>query len=420
MRLHLQLFLSLVLFFWSTLCALASPQTITVTNHEELKKALFQIVPGTTILIASGVYSKGFYLEAIHGTAAAPIVISGTDPENPPVFTGFGEGAKLSNCSYVKLSNLIFQGFPKNGINIDDGGNVETPSHHLLLENLEIRNIGPKGNADALKLSGVQHFVVRDCRIASWGGSAIDLVGCQNGLIEKCRLLGGKGFRNANGIQIKGGSRFILVQTSLFRNAGERAINLGGSTGLQYFRPAITDYEARDVTIAGNTFIGGEAHVAWVTAQDSQVHHNLFFLPGKWIGRILQETKDQRFKPSGNGFFANNMVVTDERVGTMFNVGRGTDPDSFIFRDNAWFRSDSSRKPILPTSEKDGMYDLDPMIADQGEGPLTPGSTDPRIKQVGPWEYAPWQMKQDFGDVMVPPVIAPKKTAIQFLDRFIR
>lgn len=391
--------------------AIASSQTLAVSTYAELKKALAQVGPGITIEVAPGIYEGGISLNDVHGTVEAPIIITGADPANPPVFTSTGEGAKLSRCSYVKLSHLVFQGTSQNGINIDDGGKAETPSHHLLLENLEVRNIGSKGNIDALKMSGVQHFVVRDCRFENWGGSAIDMVGCRNGLIEGCQLLGGaEGYRNANGIQIKGGSRFILVQNTLFRNAGERIINLGGMTGLQYFRPAVEDFEARDITIAGNTFIGGEAQIAWVTAQESYVHHNLFFLPTKWVGRILQETKDERFKPSGKGLFENNMVVMDARVGSVpFNAGRGTDPSSFVFRGNAWFRPDSSRKPTLPTSEKNGIYDLDPMILDLGRGPLAANTADPRIRQVGPWEYQPWKPAGDFVDIAVAPVVLPER-----------
>ncbi|MDY0270739.1 right-handed parallel beta-helix repeat-containing protein [Trichloromonas sp.] len=404
-------FLAVILLLALSFHAGAASQSFTVSSHAELKKALAQVVPGTTIEVAPGMYAGGIYLDNVHGAVEAPIVITGVDPNNPPVFTSRGEGAKLSGCSYIRLSHLVFQGTSQNGINIDDGGKAESPSHHLLLEHLEVRNIGPKGNADALKISGTRHFVVRDCRFENWGGSAIDLVGCQNGLIEGCQLLGGgEGYRNANGIQIKGGSRFILVQNSLFRNAGERIVNLGGMTGLQYFRPKVEDFEAKDITLAGNTFIGGEAQVAWVTAQNSHVHHNLFFLPTKWIGRILQETQDQRFKPSGKGLFENNMVVMDARVGSVpFNVGRGTDPDSFVFRGNAWFRPDSSRKPTLPTAESDGIYDLDPMILDLGKGPLAANTADPRIRQVGPWDYRPWKPAGDFADVAVPPVVLPQR-----------
>ena len=79
-----------------------------------------------------------------------------------------------------------------------------------------------------------------------------------------------------------------------------------------------------------------------------------------------------------------------------FNVGRGTDPESFVFQGNAWFNSDSNRKPRLPTDEKGGIYDLDPMITFNPAGFLVPNSADPRLKQIGPWSYVPWQVKGEF------------------------
>ncbi|MFT5468643.1 MAG: hypothetical protein ACI8UO_003754 [Verrucomicrobiales bacterium] len=100
-----------------------------------------------------------------------------------------------------------------------------------------IEDIGPRGNHDALKLSGLSDFVVRNCTFAGWGGSAIDMVGCHNGLIDNCTFTGKDGFSQDNGVQMKGGSSKIRVTRSWFEHAGQRAINLGGSTGLPYFRP---------------------------------------------------------------------------------------------------------------------------------------------------------------------------------------
>jgi hypothetical protein len=43
------------------------------------------------------------------------------------------------------------------------------------------------------------------------------------------------------------------------------AINIGGSTGLQYFRPPLANlpadgrYEAKDILVEGNTFLGAGA-----------------------------------------------------------------------------------------------------------------------------------------------------------------
>jgi len=380
---------------------------IMVSSVKELREALQNTLPGTIISIAPGLYSSGIYMKDVHGSPDSPIVVTGADPENPPVFMGYGEGAKLSSCSFIKLANMTFQGFTKNGMNIDDGGKVETSSHHIILDNITVLDIGPKGNRDALKMSGVDHFIVRNSQFKGWGGSGIDMVGCHNGVVENCRFIGVDGYRTANGIQVKGGSRSILVQNSFFENAGERVVHIGGSTGKQYFRPARTSYEAKDVTVAGNTFVGGEAQVAWITAQESHVHHNLFYLPTKWVGRILQETKDPMFKPSQNGLFENNMVITDNRVRTFFNIGRRTKPSSFVFRTNAWFNPQGKVVPSLPTPEKDGIYDLDPGIVDKGDGVLIATSADPRIKNVGPWNYSPWVAQVEFGDITLKRVLTP-------------
>jgi hypothetical protein len=387
--------------------AQAEAETITIHGAAELHDQLKRTSPGDTISIYPGVYQYGIALKNLHGTATEPIVIQAADPYNPPVFKGRGEGLKLSSCSYLKFQNLTFHGFSANGINIDDSAKKEA-SHHIILENVQVLDTGGKGNQDAIKMSGVTDFVLRSCDIEGWGGSAVDLVGCRNGIIEDCTISGKEGFRGGNGIQIKGGSRDILVQNNLFRNAGARIVQIGGLTGKQYFRPDVGDYEAKDVTIAGNTFIGGEAQIAWVTAQDSHVHNNIFYQPQKWLGRILQETQDKQFKPSQRGLFERNIVVTDHRVSVFFNVGKGTDPESFVFRENLWFRPDGSNRPNLPTFEKDGVYDVDPMIIATAQGSLKINSAAAELQQIGTDAYQAWATPKEFADVTVPEVNIPE------------
>jgi hypothetical protein len=205
-------------------------------------------------------------------------------------------------------------------------------------------------------MSGVDHFAVRNCRFEGWGGSGIDMVGCHHGVVEDCTFVGREGFSQSNGVQLKGGTADVLVQCCLFRNAGQRAVNLGGSTGLQYFRPSVGDYEARGITVAGNRFEGGLSAVAWVTADGGQVHHNTIVLPEKWVLRILQETRDARFRPSHDGVFEDNLVIYDSRVHIFVNVGPGTAPETFVFRRNAWCDVDGDRRPALPVPEEEGVY----------------------------------------------------------------
>ncbi|MBT8045394.1 MAG: right-handed parallel beta-helix repeat-containing protein [Verrucomicrobiae bacterium] len=344
---------------------------ITVTDDAELKSAIAAVKPGNVIKIAPGKYRGGIYLTNIKGTPEATITIEGANLKKPPRFTGGSEAFHLSDCEYIILRNLHVSGFPGNGINIDDGGSFESPTHHIRLEHVRIENTGPNGNHDALKLSGLYDFVIKNCTFRGWGGSAIDMVGCHRGIIEGCRLTGVKGFSQSNGIQIKGGTTRITVKKCSFDRVGHRSVNLGGSTGLQFFRPGVPDYEAKDITIAGNRFIGSMAPIAWVTAHGGHVHHNTFYYPEKWVVRILQESKDPRFKPSHSGVFENNLIIFDQRVRVFANIGPSTNADSFKFRNNAWYEVRGSRKPVLPTKEILGIY----------QPKLTPKHLDPHVQK---------------------------------------
>ncbi|MHC4564683.1 MAG: DUF4185 domain-containing protein, partial [Planctomycetota bacterium] len=221
---------------------------ISVKDSSEFRRAVTELLPGTTILLEPGTYSGGIYLGNISGKDGLPIVIEGTDPNNPPLFEGGKQAIHLANCSYMILKNIKVRGFPTNGINIDDGGSFDTPANNIVLENVTILDTGPKGNHDALKMSGVDHFVVRKCRFEGWGGSGIDMVGCHHGIVEDCIFTGREGFSQSNGAQLKGGTEDVLVQCCFFKNAGQRSVNLGGSTGLQFFRPRVNDYEAKNIT----------------------------------------------------------------------------------------------------------------------------------------------------------------------------
>lgn len=368
--------------------SLAEGQTVTVHNTAELRTALQAATPGATIALRPGSYRGGLFISGLAGKANSPITIAGAVPTNPPVFSGGGsEAIHLSDCAHLVLRDIAVTGYPGNGINADDGGTFATPTHHLRFEHLTIDATGPIGNNDGLKLSGLNHFTVAGCTFRGWGGSAIDMVGCHNGVIEDCAFLGRPGFSQDSGVQLKGGTTNVLVRRSFFKHAGPRAINLGGSTDLPFFRPSVGNFEARAIEIAGNRFVGSEAPIAWVTADGGRVHHNTFVFPGKWVMRILQESTDPRFAPCHGGSFERNLVVFDSRVGPFVNVGPGTDPASFVFRRNAWFQTDGSRIPVLPTPERNGVYQVDPQLSSLNSRTMRITSTDPRLAQVGADHY---------------------------------
>lgn len=319
-----------------------------VRNDDELRAALKDLPPGAEIVLAPGEYRGGIWLAEASGTAGAPIVIRGADPAAAPIFTGGGSEAwHLSDCDHLILRDLVVRGYAGNGVNVDDGGSYDTPSRGIVIERVVIESTGPDGNHDALKLSGLEEFTIRDCAFRGWGGSAVDMVGCHDGLIVGCAFTGQEGFTQASGVQVKGGSARVTVSGCDFDQAGARAVNLGGSTGLQYFRPSGAGYEAAGIVVEGCRFRGSEAPIAFVGAMDCIVRGNSFAYPEKWLLRILQETTGPEFAPCQGGIFEGNRVLFDQRVNVFVNVGPGTLPETFIYRGNSWTETDATGKEVL-------------------------------------------------------------------------
>ena len=370
-------------------CAtVASAEEITVKNSSELRVALTRLAPGVTLRLDPGTYGGGMHLRGIEGRADAPIVIEGPPGVRPAVVREGGRQAlHLSDCRYVIVRRLRVEGFPSNGVNIDDGGTPDDDPHHVTLEDLTILDTGPRGNHDALKLSGLRGFVVRRCRFEGWGGSGIDMVGCHDGVIEDCRFKGKDGFSQSNAVQIKGGSSGILVATSFFDRCGQRTFNIGGSTGLRFFRPRDATYEATRVTVAGNRIVGSMAPIAWVTAQGGHVHHNTIVFPERWTLRILEETENPLFVKCRGGVFEHNLVVFDSRLRGFVNVGPNTAPETFVYRHNAWYDVDGARRPKLTAPEKDGVYQIDPKLEKVNTPGMRVTSQDPALKGIGADAY---------------------------------
>lgn len=345
---------------------LKAEAVVNVADDASLGAALRGARPGTRIRIAAGRYRPGVYAANLQGSEQNPIVIEGADPNNPPLFEGGQEGWHLSNCAYVTLRNLAVRGASSNGINVDDGGTFDTPAHHLVLEKLHVADVGPTGNHDAIKLSGVTDFTVRDCLIEGWGGQAPDMVGCHRGLIERCQFVGNKGFSQHTGPQSKGGSSRIVIRRCLFLDAAARGVQMGGSTGLAFFRPRGTLHEAKQITVEGCAFVGCEAPVAYVGVDGAVVRYNTFYRPRKWVLRILQETTQEGFAPCRNGRFEHNLVVFRRAdVNVFVNIGPHTKPETFKFSHNLWFCEDrpGASRPDLPVPETGGLYGIDPKLA---------------------------------------------------------
>ncbi|MDW8129055.1 MAG: right-handed parallel beta-helix repeat-containing protein [Bryobacterales bacterium] len=338
---------------------------------DSIQAAVRRATPGTRILVHAGTYKGRTSLTGLRGEPGRPIAIVAA---GEVVLDAAGASTILagSDLRYVVIDGFLLRGSREHAINIDDGGSYETPTEHLVLRNLTIAGAGSGGNHDCIKLSGVDRFFVLDSEV--WGcdrGELIDMVGCHHGLIA------GNYFHEpvSNGVQAKGGSADILIHGNLFADIPGRAVNAGGSTGLEFFRPLDAPYEAARIRVIGNIFLrtgaAAGAAIAYVGCDGCVFAHNTVVEPRTWVARILQESAGPRFVPSRNGFFVNNIVVfRTADLRTVVNVGPGTAPETFLFGWNLWYALDQGPDWPGPSlgggvpPESGSVHQRDPGFAD--------------------------------------------------------
>lgn len=341
------------------------------------------------ILLEAGTYRGGLILSKLRGTVESPVVFRAADPQKHPIIEGGNSCLHLVEPAHVELRNLVLQGARVNGLNIDDGGSHNTPAHHVIMHGLTVRDVGSDHNHDGIKLSGLDDFRIKGCTVERWGkkGSGIDMVGCHRGsVIASAFREGDKIF--GNGVQMKGGSCEITVSNCRFEDAGGRAINIGGSTGLAYFRPRPEGFEAKDIIVEDCTFIGSMSPISFVGVDRATVHYNTIYRPTRWVVRILQENQHESFVPSRNGRFMHNIIAfRSDEISRVVNIGAKTAPKTFVFSDNFWYCIDrpevTERLVQLPTSESRGTYGRDPKFKNATQGDLTIRS-DSHATAAGP------------------------------------
>ncbi|MBM3868845.1 MAG: right-handed parallel beta-helix repeat-containing protein [Verrucomicrobia bacterium] len=341
-------------------CTLAFGGEIIIRTPQELAAALRALphAEPTRLRIAPGDYPGGHHVVGVMG-----LTVEALDPKNPPHFRGGANAWQFSQCRDLTVRHLRLSGQTGNGLNLDDGGKYGQPVTGVTLEDLEISDIGPQGNHDGIKCSGLKDLTIRRCTVSGWGGQGIDFVGCHAALITECRFVGKPGFSATAAIQLKGGTSDVVVTKCHFVQAGDRPLNLGGSTGLPYFRPPGAKHEAARLKVTGNTIEGSPCAAAFVGVDGAEFSHNTILFPTQWVFRILQETREPGFAPCRDVRITDNRIVF--RRGDLksdLNIGTGTEPQTFVFARNRWFAEDRPKasRPSLPTEEKDGQYGQDP------------------------------------------------------------
>lgn len=342
------------------------------SDYESLSSVISLVNPGDTIRLLPGMHITNQHIVNLSGASENPIFII-SDTNNPAIFSGGSTAIQFSKVSYLVISGITFTMQKANGLNIDDGGDFNQPSHNVIIENCTWLKMDASGNNDELKMSGVDSFTVRNNKFqnGSPGGSLIDMVGCHYGLIENNYFYKA----GSNCIQAKGGTHTITIRHNTFRDGGQRAINCGGSTGLPYFRPQDANYEARDIDIYSNLFIGGVTPIGFVSAIYSRFINNTIINPERWVLRILQETTDTRFEQCSYNTFANNICYFNNSANNELgiNIGSNTQPQTFIFRNNLWFNSDNHNwnGPNSAITHENSLVNINPEFSNYNDENFT-------------------------------------------------
>jgi hypothetical protein len=365
------------------LCGRAQAQHV-VEPGRDWSRAASQARPGDVIVLAEGVHRPAM-IDGLEGTPDRPIVIRGTGPDTPARIDAARSnfGLMLRRPRHVVIQDIVITGAAGNGVNIDDGAGHDAAGEpwpaDLTLRRVAVERTGPRGNTDGIKLSGLRAVRIEDCRVEGWGGSAIDMVGCHEVSITGCTFKGLPDHDQSSGVQAKGGSSDVRVVECRFENAGQRAVNLGGSTGLPYFRPAVpadaapgTLYEAENIIVERCVIVGGDCAVAFVNSRGGIVRRCTISGTSRWVFRLLHENNDPRFGPSEGGVVENCLVIWRGPPPRSFvNVGPGTSPDTFRFGTNLWWWAGAERRDAdrllnaLPGMRTGDQRVFDPQTDDQ-------------------------------------------------------
>ncbi len=137
--------------------SLAADISVDPSNY---RSTLASLNPGDTLVLASGIYTRGLPMTGLNGTAELPIVVRGPDDQSA-VFKADDccNTVQLENVSHIEIRNLTLDGAGTNGaFGVDSRGT----SHDITLENLKIINYGADQQVVGISTKGpAWNWVIR-------------------------------------------------------------------------------------------------------------------------------------------------------------------------------------------------------------------------------------------------------------------
>ncbi len=343
-RCWISLVIGLLTLGATCLPALAQRQHL-ISPGGDWQQLASRIRPGDEIILMPGRHRPAAF-ESLVGTPDQPIVIRSVDPARPAEIVAEREAIRITRASHLVIRDLIITGGTISGITIGSSDyNPQQPDVNIQIRNVRITRIGPRGQRHAIALMNINHITIEQCSIEGWGGSAVELVACEDAVIEDCRFVGLEEHSQFNGVRVRAGSMRVSIDGCHFERAGERAICVGGASDLNEFRrpPAKdakpgTHFEAVNVQVNRCLIISSPCAVAFVNSDNGVVRRSTIVRPRDCAVAVLSEQTDPRFNPGQSNVFGQNLITWQKGENRrMVVLDEAAAPNGLYVEANLWW-----------------------------------------------------------------------------------
>lgn len=347
--------------------------------------------PGDEIIFMPGRHRPGS-LEMVQGTAEQPIVIRSINAENLATIDAESFGIQLRRCRFVTIKDVIVDGATISGLELTSGtalpgagGNI-TPGR-ITLDNVTVRNTGPRGLRHAIALMGLSDVEIRNCRAEGWGGAAIDIARCDTVQIRDCVFAGNDQFTQIAGIQIHASCLDVRVNHCTFTDAGETVLSVGAGKRNETSLPPMPEakpgtlYEARKVWIEYCTIRGG-GHAALFAHCDLATFRNNTIADPKGLAILVKrEEDDPRLDLANRLHIESNLIQWSSDGGkSVALISPEIESKRLTIGANLWWHEDEASR--LATLEALTPYQMFPQVVEVNprlDESLKPGQSDAEV-----------------------------------------
>lgn len=373
------------------LCALAlSPAAhagqILINPGDDWQTKAAKARPGDEIILMPGRHREALF-DRLEGAPNAPITIRGASPTKPSIISAQLDGIRIKQGAHLIIKDLQIIGGSASGIWI--GAAQEDPSasapalarsraaraREVQIDNVSISQVGPRGQRHGVFLWGFADVRIKSLSVEGWGGSAVELVACEDVLITHCVFRGLKEYTQYCGVRARAGCDRVSITGSRFEQAGEIAVSIGGKSATEDYVPPIAAKaanasvsEAARVTVDQCVIADSPRAIAFIHAEDCTVRNNTILRPRRSAFALLQQSPDLRVKPTGRNTFGNNLVSWKTGdLKRLVEIDDGANAADFVLEPNLWWSDEAleARRKLGQFPGKEPapqIFDVDPKL----------------------------------------------------------